>query len=178
MWLKVSAQRHTHTESPPTFFIPLKTRSFIIFFYSHVQTLVLWYFTCFKNSHTLFMRVSKCFVKGFTVKCVIQGSWKYVFSFCVLFGLHRYMSLALHEVLHLYASSNLGSSTCVITAVRVCFNFWNMCVTFDATLYIWHHLHIIRLHINMSLRYLFRVNINIQLSIYILFVNLNLILLY
>lgn len=36
MWLKVSAQRHTHTESPPTFFIPLKTRSFIIFFFIHM----------------------------------------------------------------------------------------------------------------------------------------------
>lgn len=36
MWSKVLAQRHTHTESPPTFFIPLncktkQTRSFIFF---------------------------------------------------------------------------------------------------------------------------------------------------
>lgn len=41
MWSKVSAQRHTHTESPPTFFIPLncktkQTRSFIFFFVTHM----------------------------------------------------------------------------------------------------------------------------------------------
>lgn len=40
MWLKVSAQRHTHTESPPTFFIPLNCKpskpGLSLFFFIHM----------------------------------------------------------------------------------------------------------------------------------------------
>lgn len=47
MWSKVSAQRHTHTESPPTFFILLNCKpskpglSFFFFCYSRVHLHVL-----------------------------------------------------------------------------------------------------------------------------------------
>lgn len=141
MWSKVSAQRHTHTESPPTFFILLNCKpskpGLSFFFVTHV----------YKNLFCDILHVLRivllllCVCENVCVRFSLLNVWsmkveKSMFSFCVLFDLHRHMSLDLHEVLHLYASFNLGSFTCVITAASVCFNFWSMCVTFDATRYI------------------------------------------
>lgn len=151
MWSKVSAQRHTHPESPPTFFIPLNckpSKPGLSFFFIHM----------YKNLFCdilLVLRIVMLFI------CVCENVlWKIllnvwskevVFSFCVLFDLHKYIPLDLQEVQHLCASSNLSSFTCVITAVRVCFDFWNMCVSSDATFYIWHHLYILHFEISVCL---------------------------
>lgn len=174
MWSKVLAQRHTHTESPPTFFIPLncktkQTRSFIFFFVTHMYKNLF-----FDILHVLrIVMLLLCVCENVCVRFSLLNVWsiKVEKSMCFHFVCYLiytdtcpliyiiYTPLSIWVHLHVL----LQRRACVLTfEVYVCY-FWRN------SLHTWYHLHIFRWNISMSLRYLFRVNINIQLSIYIIF---------
>lgn len=182
MWLKVSAQRHTHTESPPTFFIPLNCKpskpGLSLFFFIHMYKHLFCDILHVLRIAILFL----CVCQNVLWKVLLSNVWsKEVESMCfhcVCYLVYTDTCPLFYMKFYIYTPLRIWVHPRVLLQLCACVLTFEICVTFDATLYIWHHLHIMRLHINMSLRYLFRVNINIQLSIYILFVNLNLILLY